>query len=349
MNTLSIVRIVRLSALLLFGVSAIATAYRFGPIVFSLPAARPGCDTPIRWRLGDTDSRFPLDRNAFLRTVFEAETVWERQIGKDLFVYDPTPDTALVVANLFDDRQAMTYETRDLEQDIDRYRKTAVDLKEDYSGLRTTFEKRKAALDKRIVAFERELNDYNRDVARVNDRGGADANTYEALEDRRSDIEKERIAIDQESDRVGALAEQVNDAAGTLNEATDAVRQNIADYRRTYGEPTPFIQGLYDSAGPSITVYQFEHGNDLRLVLAHEFGHALGIEEHVPDDQGALMYAMMGGQDLDNPTLSPGDIAAYEAACAAKPESKRDAIVRYLVSTPPHEFTWEHLLTEALR
>lgn len=329
-------RVLRIVALLLFGVAATRTASAFFPTFFSLPEGRPGCDTPIRWRLGDVDPRFPLGEKDFLRAIFEAEAIWERQLGTDLFLYDPSAD--FVVTTEFDGRQEMTYDSRTLEERIAEYEETAGTLSARYEALRDRYERDTAALRTRIDAFERDLREYDRDVSRVNRSGGADPDEYEALEDRKEDLEKEQSAITAEADRLDAVVADINALADRLNAETETVNGQVTDFRETYGEPEPFVQGLYDPESRSITVYQFEHEEDLRLVLAHEFGHALGIDDHVEDDPSALMYFLMDGQDILDPHLRQGDIDAYRTACPARAVSTREILVSYLVETP-----WEDI------
>lgn len=55
--------------------------------------------------------------------------------------------------------------------------------------------------------------------------------------------------------------------------------------------------------------------SELRKVLAHEMGHALGLE-HV-EDPGAVMYYLMEGA-VSNVALHDSDIAEYKAVCGAK-------------------------------
>ncbi len=330
-------RFSRLAFLCILGGVSIGTALFFAPDMFSLQDGRPGCDTPIHWRLGDVDSRFPLDRDAFLKTVIRAEALWEQPLGKNLFVYDP--DASFVITTQYDDRQKMTYDTRNLEKKIDQYNRSAETLRDAYDTKRSAFERGQEALSHRMREFESDLFAYNADVSRANASGGASQEEYASLEKTRKKLEKEQTAINKESERLGKMAGDVNATAEKLNSQTASVQSNLIEYRRKYGEPQPFIQGLYESPLASITVYQFEGKDDLRLVLAHELGHALGIEEHVPDDQGAMMYAMMGGQDLENPSLTEGDIHAFKAACPAEPESGRDTLVRYLIETPLSELS----------
>jgi len=68
---------------------------------------------------------------------------------------------------------------------------------------------------------------------------------------------------------------------------------------------------VYD--GKSINIYQFEATADLRLVVVHELGHALGLD-HLSQPE-SIMYYMMGEQDLENPKASNEDILALKQIC----------------------------------
>ena len=81
------------------------------------------------------------------------------------------------------------------------------------------------------------------------------------------------------------------------------------------GAGEKFSAGEYirDETGERINIYQFDGRDKLIRVLAHELGHALGLD-HV-DDPASVMYEMNSGT---GETLGAGDIAELRKLCDAK-------------------------------
>jgi predicted Zn-dependent protease len=94
------------------------------------------------------------------------------------------------------------------------------------------------------------------------------------------------------------LVERYNSAVNDFNATRDSQEE-------------VFDQGLY--TGENITIYQYNDYNHLVLVLAHELGHALGID-HL-EDPSALMHYLLEKQDVNNITLTENDKQAIENIC----------------------------------
>ena len=305
------------------------------PTLFVLPPDRPGCDTPIQWSLAEVDSRFPLSQNEFRKTAFEAEMIWEKAIGKELFVFDNSAPFQL--RTLFDDRQKMTYEGQALDKNIEEYEKVSDSIEAQYNSLQKQYKNKKIEFDILSEEFDKDAAAYEKEVAKWNERGGAPADVYEKLEVEQKSLDKRTQEINTMGDSINELVKKINTLAGKFNVHTAQVNSQIETFQEKYGEPTPFIQGLYQSPLNNITIFQFQDQGDLRLVIAHEFGHALGIQEHVSDPT-ALMHFLMDQQDIFNPQLSQEDIEAYELVCPARNFSVSEKLKRYLVLTP-----WEKM------
>lgn len=305
------------------------------PTLFVLPPDRLGCDTPIHWSLGEVDSRFPLSQKEFQKTAFEAEQIWEKALGKDILVFDNSAPFQL--KTVFDDRQKMTYENQKLDKTIEEYEAMSESAKRQYDSLQAQYKKLKSEYDTLAQEFKKDLNNYEKEVTKWNKSGGAPDNIYEDLAKEKEDLEKRAAKLNNMSEEINELVEKINSLAQNVNSQTSDINQQIETFREKYGEPKAFIQGLYDPMANDITIFQFQDQNDLRLVIAHEFGHALGIQEHVSDPT-ALMHFLMDQQDILHPKLSQDDIAAYSKACPERFFSASEKLKRYLVFTP-----WEEM------
>ncbi len=73
-----------------------------------------------------------------------------------------------------------------------------------------------------------------------------------------------------------------------------------------------FDKGYHENG--IIVIHQYFDLNDLTLVLAHEFGHALGIKGHAESPQ-AIMHAFLDQVPRFNLGLHSDDIAAIKNEC----------------------------------
>jgi len=242
---------------------------------------RTPCNTSIAYRVGSVDPRFNLPSDQFDTVLGEAAAVWEDTTGYDLFTEQS--NAALPVNLVFDDRQAEFLSRKQLASEI-------TDQSGSYDDLRAEFEADRVAYEAAVRALNQEIESYNQ-------QGGAPPDKYQELEARRR-------ALNQQADTLNARADQLNSMAGSLNEKVDTLNTDVGRM---------FDQGEY--TGDTINIYQFDTIDDLSLVLAHEFGHALGLD-HV-ENSHSVMYYLMKDQDVTDPQLTQEDRAALTDRCAA--------------------------------
>ena len=178
--------------------------------------------------------------------------------------------------------------------------------------------------------YESNLSKYNAEVNKYNDRGGAPSDVFAELDKKRLNLNAEAEALTKAANDLNELAKEINRLGEKGNQLVDSYNREVNQYNAEFGFEHEFTQGDYQSDG-SIHVYKFSNDNELVRVLAHEFGHALGIE-HV-DGNSSVMYYLM--EDTSNkPLLSTEDVLAYYEVCGVAESSgqKVRRIIREFLS-----------------
>lgn len=270
----------------------------------------PGkCDEPFQYSIGSVDSRFNINPDGLVEIAKMAENIWDSQAGRDLFEYNPS--APLKMNLIFDERQQQTLAAETLEQKLEKLKLSDAGLKKQYDSIYGAYSKKVDAYNSLAKKYESKLNSYNKDVIYWNQQGGAPPDEYDKLQKRKKDmeamfkdLEKRRKEINNLIAEMKTLANKESQVAGDYNSA-------VATYRSRYGGSREFEKGVYN--GQEINIYQFEEKSDLELTIAHELGHALGVE-HVENPQ-SLMYYLMADQNMDKPKLTSEDLAAMNIIC----------------------------------
>lgn len=282
-------------------------------VVHQLEATVAPCRSPITYSLGAIDSRFGVTEKKVIANLKEAENIWEKPSGKDLFEY--TPEGGAVTVNfVYDERQAATDMLQSAGFEIDKSKATYDTLKGKYDILARLIEAEHAEYERMIAAYKREEAAYNAEVESWNDRGGAPPRVYEELQQKKAALQQGIERINAVQGRLNSHIETGNALATTLNQLIVQLNLNVEQYNQSGTAQGEFEEGLYESSAGSqkIDIYEFADHVALVRVLAHEMGHALGIE-HVADTE-AIMYKINQGERLK---LADDDLAALNAQCSS--------------------------------
>lgn len=272
------------------------------------------CERPITYAIGSFDPQFGLSQKSFLAAIKEAEAIWEQPLGRDLFAYSDSGDTGELKINLvFDHRQETTVKLDSLGEVVAENQTSYNELKANYQTLSDNYATANANYNSKVTAFNKDQDVYEDEVRSWNKKGGAPKPDYERLQAKQqaltvaaAEIKKLEVGLRQKIDDLNSLAEKLNQLAAKLNITVDQYNK-IGGSR---GEE--FTEGDYQSSikGQAINVYEFSNHTKLVRLLAHEFGHALGLP-HVDDPQ-AIMYRLNSSA---NSKLTNADIEALKVRC----------------------------------
>lgn len=278
--------------------------------LYAFESARVPCRTALVYSIGRFDERFGLTRSEFQAALAQAEKPWEDALGRDLFHYDPG---AIFPVNLiFDERQQRTIDGRKLETALETVQTKQATIKERYDANAAALAKSRNEYDTRVAAFDQAVARYNARVADWNRSDRSDEDELEGLQAEEGRLNREARDLEALRDKVNALVAEVNRYAKEEEKVVERYNVDLETFTEIYGTGEAFDQGMYE--GTSIDIYQFDDRDHLRMVLIHEFGHALGLG-HV-DNARSIMYPVMGSQDIGDLRLSDEDRAALGNACS---------------------------------
>lgn len=277
---------------------------------YAVYAGYPGpCAQPIRYSIGSVDPRFDLPESDFLELAKSTEVVWESQFNRNFFEYDA--NARFKINLVFDERQRRTIEEQTTREQISAQQQEYRTRLQEYEADVEQQAQANQDYENATAAYQARLNKYNQDVAHWNRNGGAPSDEYNRLQ--REKLALQREAARLESVRVGLnqMVFDLNNEAAQINALARSLNIDVNLYNGKFGATREFDQGTYSRQG--INIYQFNTIEDLKLVLAHEYGHALGIDH--TDDPSSIMYYLMGQQNIENLHLTDADVSAAIKAC----------------------------------
>lgn len=274
------------------------------------------CDIPLTYRIGALDAEFSIDMATASAAVDEAVAAWEEVLGRDVFVAG-SGDVDVTINFTYDERQARTdAEARE------RERLASVEAQSDevqaaYAAKVAELEEREEAYETRAARYERELARYNATVAEYNSEGGAPPEVYQELEREAARLNAEATALNTELSAINDFIKQLNELGEQGNSLISNFNNRVNDFNDLFADGREFTQGDYQDG--NIHIYSYADGTELRLVLVHELGHALGIEHTEESDD--VMYYLLDEQAGYYPTS--GDAAAFVATCSQEARLSR--------------------------
>lgn len=260
-------------------------------------------DTRLRYRIGDVDPRFNLSQDQIKTLSQQAADIWHLGTMKSLFVYDP--NAQLSINLIYDERQAESSARKQEIRILENTQQYTQNEKQRVQQIQSELDLANRELEIQKTNYQTKVDQYNQLINMIN-QSQQNLSPYQRQQ---LEQQKEQLTIDQSQlkQQLDAYNQKVNDLnrqVDQLNSINQQFNQSVDQFNTRF-QPRQFDKGVFD--GKSIKIYEFESHDDLRVTIAHELGHALGLKHNT--DPKALMYPTMKDQNLQNFKLTTADLA----------------------------------------
>jgi hypothetical protein len=298
-------------------VGAIAVGY-----IVTAPKPYKPCEQPIYYSLGEVDPRIGVSRQVLLDDMRRAAAIWNNAEGKTLLEYKE--GSALPIEFVYSYVQQQRERNLPLIQAIDQNRVAMKALEDRTAPLRSAYLAEKPDIQLAQNSFAQDLAAYNAKIERWNASGGAPPVEHALLDEEKTALLERKIALQLRMDRFNALVHRMNVLVDERNRLVAQSNGYAATINRFAGKQ--YVAGMYrywkDRNGNLlrnwIDVYEVADTASLITLLAHEFGHALGLAHN--SDPKSIM-------------APSGDVPSYEqttADQARKPSAIDMAALNYI-------------------
>ena len=243
---------------------------RFGYSGETTELAIEGCEPAIEWSLGQLDPRFGLGRLQAIRGIERGAAIWNRAAGRALFRY--SPQSRFRIDFIYDERQEMLIKMESGNRDP-------------FDEVMARYQALEGARNRDMAAHAQRNQAYEEAVRAFESEGGTEA--------RRARLNAERLAINQEARRLNGLRARIGALAMDINSRSRSLTADDLRFVKAGFTKRAIRNGVVRAI--RMEIYMFSSWESLPRIVAHEFGHVLGMQ-HL-GRRGAIMTEVAEGDE----------------------------------------------------
>lgn len=257
---------------------------------------------PLKYQIAFIDPRFQLTKEQLIEVSQQAAEIWHKETGKTYFIYDS--EAQLSINLIYDDHQIIKSEQQEnlnaLLQKQEQWRIKNEEIilnKQEIDQLSSDLNKKRNSLKAEFEHYQRDVTDFNQ--------GEHLYYLTDELKERQNQLQQISGNLQNESNNLNFKIQLLNIKIKELNQEQSDLTTLMTQFKlEQKASIQTFHKGLFSQN--QIQIYGYASLNDLRLTLAHEFGHALGLK-HTTDPK-SLMYPRLKEQDIHNFKLTDSDL-----------------------------------------